>query len=238
MTYQAEKKRWPVMLAAAAGGILGATALVWARWPDDEPAAAPAPPRTMAAPAAAGAAPPRGVSPLREPGVMPSDIALTDNQELIADSALRKVMDSYLLGGGGQGGLQALLDYLNRRLPASAAREAGQLASSYNAYLSAHDQLLAAQNFGVTPDLNRLIGWQRQREQLRNRMLGEKVTLEWFGSEEAYLTQALEEQGQRRDGTAPPSNSADEDQMKHDRHMQQVLRNAIVALKTETRRAD
>jgi len=231
MTYQAEKKRWPVMLSAAAGAILGATALVWARWPDDKPAAAPAPPPATAAPVVAGTAPPRGVSPLREPGVMSSDIALTDNQELIADSALRKVMDSYLLGGGDNGGLQALLDYLNRHLPANAAREAGQLATSYNAYLSAHDQLLAAQNFGATPDLNRLIGWQRQREQLRNRILGEKVSLEWFGNEEAYLTQALEELSQRRDGTAPPSNSEDKDQMKHDQHMQQVLRDAIIALK-------
>ncbi|MEV4780459.1 hypothetical protein [Burkholderia sp. LMU1-1-1.1] len=231
MTYQAEKKRWPAMLAAAAGGILGAAALMWARWPDDEPAPAPAPPPATAAPVVAGTAPPRGVSPLREPGVMSSDIALTDNQELIADSALRKVMDSYLLGGGDKGGLQALLDYLNRHLPANAARQAGQLASSYNAYLGAHDQLLAAQNFGATPDLNRLIGWQRQREQLRNRMLGEKITLEWFGNEEAYLTQALEELSQRRDGTAPPSNSTDEDQMKHDQHMQQVLRDAIIALR-------
>jgi hypothetical protein len=176
-------------------------------------------------------APPRGVSPPREVGDTSPDIALTDNHELIADSALRKVMDSYLLGGGDKGGLQALLAYLNRHLPASAAREAGQLASSYNAYLSAHDQLLAAQNFSATPDLNRLIGWQRQREQLRNRMLGEKVTLEWFGNEEAYLTQALEELSQRRDGTLPPSTSADEDQMKHDQHMQQVLRDAIVALR-------
>ena len=231
MTYRAEKKRWPVMLAAAAGGILGATALMWARWPDQEPAAAPAPPQTTEAPVVTGAAPPRGATPLREPGDPSSDIALTDTQELIADSALRKVMDTYLLRGGDKGGLQSLLDYLNRHLPANAAREAGQLASKYNAYLSAHDELLAAQNFGTTPDLNRLIGWQRQREQLRHRMLGEKVSLEWFGNEEAYLTQALEELGQRRDGTAAPPNNADEDQMKHDQHMQQVLWDAIIALR-------
>ena len=230
MTYQADKKRWPVMLSAAAGGILGVTALIWARSPGDDPAAVPAPAPAVE-PVAAGAAPSGGAAPLRTPDDVSSNIALTDNQELIADSALRKVMDSYLLGGGGKGGLQALLDYLNRHLPANAAREAGRLASSYNAYLSAHDQLLAAQNFNATPDLNRLIGWQRQREQLRNRMLGEKVSLEWFGNEEAYLTQALEELGQRRDGTTPPSNSSDEDQMKHDQHMKQVLRDAIIALR-------
>jgi hypothetical protein len=229
MTVQVRKKRRPVMLAAAAGGILGATALMWARWPDQAPAAAATPPQAMAAPVIANATSPAPT--LRTPGDLSSDIALTYNQELIADSALRKVMDSYLLARSDNGGLQALLAYLNRHLPASAAREAGQLASSYDAYLSAHDELLAAQNFGATPDLNRLIGWQRQREQLRNRMLGDRVTLEWFGNEEAYFTQALEELGQRRDGAAPTSNSADEDQMKHDQHMQQVLRDAIHSLR-------
>ncbi len=243
MTYQADKNRWPVMLAAAAGGILGATALIWARSPVDDPAAAPAPPPVTATPVVTGAAPSGRAPMLRDHGGSvdaSSEIALTDNQELIADSALRKVMDSYLLGGGDKGGLQALLDYLNHRLPANAARDAGQLATSYHAYLSAHDQLLAAQSFGATPDLNRLIGWQRQRQQLRDRMLGEKVTQEWFGNEEAYLTQALEEISQRRDGTAPPSTGVDEDQAKHDQHMRQVLQTTVVGLRpsTEPRRAD
>ncbi|HWW71455.1 MAG TPA: lipase secretion chaperone [Duganella sp.] len=143
-------------------------------------------------------------------------------------------MDSYLLGGGDKGGLQALLDYLDRHLPVNAAREAGQLATSYNAYLSAHDQLLAVQNFGERPDLNRLAGWQRQRQQLRGRMLGEKVSQEWFGTEEAYLTQALEELGQRRDGMVPPSTSVDEDQLNHEQHMRQVLRDAIIRLRPPT----
>ena len=39
MAYRADNKRWPAMLAAAAGGILGATALIWARSPGTEPAA-------------------------------------------------------------------------------------------------------------------------------------------------------------------------------------------------------
>lgn len=227
MAYRADNKRWPVMLAAAAGGILGATALIWARSPGAEPAAVPAPPPATAAPLR-DASLPRG----RANGAdTASEIALTDNQELIADSALRKVMDSYLLGGGDRGGLQALLDYLNRHLPANAAREAGRLATRYHAYLSAHDELLAVQNFGATPDLNRLIGWQRQRQQLRDRMLGEKVAQEWFGTEEAYLTQALEELGQRRDGTAPATTSVDEEQAKHDQHMRQVLQDATTSVK-------
>jgi hypothetical protein len=240
MAYAADNKRWPVMLSAAAGGILGATALFWGRSSGDEPTAVSPPPQAMAAPAAADSAPPRRTSMAdgRANGVdQSSEIALTDNQELIADSALRKVMDSYLLGAGDRGGLQALLDYLNRHLPANAARESGRLATSYHAYLSAHDELLAAQNFGATPDLHRLIGWQRQRQQLRDRMLGEKVSQEWFGTEEAYLTQALEELDQRRDGTA----RVDEDQAKHDQHMRQVLQDAVVPLRpktTETRRAD
>lgn len=235
MTYQADKKRWPVMLSAAAGGILGVTALIWARSPGDDPAAVPTPPPTTA-PVVAGAAPPRVAAsrPVADNSTdRSSEIALTDTEELIADSALRKVMDSYLLGGGGKGGLQALVEYLNRRLPANAARDAASLATSYEAYLGAHDQLLAAQNFGATPDLNRLISWQGQRQRLRDRMLGEKVAHEWFGNEEAYLTQALEELSQRRDGRAPTA-SVDEDQAKHNQHMQQVLRDAVVKLRPST----
>lgn len=237
MMYQTENKRWPVMLSAAAGGILGATALIWGRSSGDEPTIVPTPPPAMTAPVGAGSAPPRGASLPRDRANgadISSDIALTDNQELIADNALHKVMDSYLLEGGDRGGLQALLDYLNRHLPVNAAREAGRLATSYHAYLSAHDELLAVQNLGATPNLNRLIGWQRQRQQLRDRMLGEKVSQEWFGTEEAYLTQALEELGQRRDGTAPPPTSVDEDQAKHDQHMRQVLQDAVVPLRPNT----
>lgn len=232
MTHPESGKRWPVMLAAAIGGILGAAALIWARYPAEEAPAFPAgaPAATQEAPVAERPATPSGPSIPRGLGdgaETSTGIALTDNQELIADSALRKVMDAYLLGRGSDSGLPALITYLNRRLPANAAREAGRLATSYNAYLSAHDQLLAVQNLGSPPDLNRLIGWQRQRQQLRERMLGAQVPHEWFGNEDAYFTQALEEMRQRGEGTAPPSDSGDEDQARHAQHMRQALMDAV-----------
>lgn len=239
MMEQAGKTRWPVMAAAAAAAIIGPIAFGWARWFEDDTASrvpvivASAPPQT--APAATRPAVAGGVWSAGGLGASTVDpeteIALTDDQELIADSALRKVMDLFLLGSAGDKGLPALLNELNRRLPPAAARDAGQLANSYNAYIVAHDQLLAAQGFGATPDLNRLTGWQQQRAQLRSRMLGEKVVQEWFGTEDTYLSQALEEQRQQRDGTAPTSASVDADEARHAQHMRQVLRGAIVRLR-------
>src|SRR5450830_716384 len=127
-------------------------------------------------------------------------IALDERQMLIADSALRAVMDFYLRDGR----LQALREHLQRTLPPAAAREAVLLAEHYSDYLADHDKLLAAQNLGGTPDAGRLAIWQQQRLQLRVRMLGERVTEEWFGNEDAYLSQALAELALTLD--APPPN--------------------------------
>jgi hypothetical protein len=149
------------------------------------------------------------------------EIALTGEQQLIADSALRGVMEFYLLERVDEGRLAALVTYLNRKLPPAAAREAVQLATHYRDYLAAHEELLAAQNFHAEPDTTRLASWQQQRRQLRARMLGDRVAEEWFGTEEAYLTQALEELNQP--ANAAPLNAAE---LRHQQHMRQVLRQA------------
>lgn len=150
------------------------------------------------------------------------EMALTDTQQLIADGALRSIMDSFLLARSDDGRLQALRDYLVRRLPPSATQEALQLAERYNAYLKQHDALLSAQNFPETPDPLRLASWQQQRRQLRVRLLGERVTEEWFGNEDTYLQQALAEATQPQDGPL-----ANEEEAQHRLHMQQVLRDAV-----------
>jgi hypothetical protein len=243
MTEHAGKHRWPVMAAAAAAAIVGPIAAFWAKWPDED--AASRTPVAMVMASAAQQTAPSLTKPAASGGASfvggfgasvgalgpDTGIALTDNQELIADSALRKVMDSFLLGNAGARGLPALLDELNRRLPTGAARDAAQLAASYNGYIAAHDQLLAAQGFGETPDPNRLIGWQQQRAQLRERMLGAKVSEEWFGTEDTYLMQALEELRQQREGAAPPLASADADEALHAQHMRQVLRDVMLKLR-------
>lgn len=155
------------------------------------------------------------------------ELSLTDNQELIADFALHALMDSFLLNRRDASRMQALIDHLRRTLPANAAAEAIQIATHYQAYLVAHDELLAAQNFtsedATSLDLNRLSSWQQQRQQLRVRMLGERIALEWFGNEETYAVQALDEWRQRGSGQAPPSAANQDDQARHDQHMRQAL---------------
>jgi hypothetical protein len=128
------------------------------------------------------------------------------------------------LGRSDDGRLQALRDELMRRLPPSATQDALQLADRYNAYLAQHDALLTAQNFPERPDPVRMASWQQQRRQLRVRLLGERVTEEWFGTEDTYLQQALAESMQPQD--QPP---ADEEEARHRAHMQQVLRDATAS---------
>lgn len=149
-------------------------------------------------------------------------LALTDTQQLIADGALRAVMDYFLLERSDDNRLQALHEHLVRHLPPAAAQDALRLADQYSAYLKQHDALLAAQNFIASPDPQRLASWQQQRRQLRVRMLGERVTEEWFGTEDTYLTQALAEALQ-----PPATTSADADETRHLEHMRQVLRDAV-----------
>jgi hypothetical protein len=193
-----------------------------------------APKRAVAVPAPASASPPGGMATVpgaadnrffRELGnSLPGpqvEMALTDTQQLIADGALRSIMDSFLLARSDDGRLQALRDHLVRRLPPAAAQDALQLAERYSAYLTQHDALLAVQNFPETPDPVRLASWQQQRRQLRVRVLGERVTEEWFGAEDAYLQQALAEAVQPQSGPA-----AEAEEAQHRAHMQRALRDA------------
>ncbi|WP_147328056.1 MULTISPECIES: hypothetical protein [unclassified Duganella] len=173
--------------------------------------------------------------PLAAPGRNAIDstieLSLTDKQELIADFALHQLMDGFLLNRSEAGRLQALEAHLRRTLPANAAGEAIQIATRYQNYLTAHDELLAAQRFtsndAASQDLNRIGSWRQQCQQLRIRTLGERITLEWFGNEDAYLGQALDERRQRSEGRPPAADAAPEDQAAHDLHMQQALDQAI-----------
>ncbi|GJJ02157.1 hypothetical protein RugamoR64_26950 [Duganella rhizosphaerae] len=229
------------MKAAAVFTALAAAALLamWA-WQ-----ATPAPDRRRVESDAAAKAvaregpafPPRATNlPLAAPdrnGIDSStELSLTDNQELIPDFALHQLMDGFLLNRSEVGRLQALEAHLRRTLPATAAGEAIQIASRYQNYLIAHDELLAAQRFtsndAASQDLNRISSWRQQRRQLRIRTLGERITLEWFGNEDAYLEQALNEWRQRSEGQAPATaDVAPEDQAAHEQHMQQALSQAI-----------
>lgn len=218
------------MKTAAAFTALAAAALltVWAGRATPGPEQAPAQ-------GAAARTNPGAPGIVRHPpdvGVMPA-LSLTDNQELVPDFALHAVLDRFLLNGGEADRMQALADHLRRTLPAAAAADAIRIAACYQAYLKAHDELLAAQRFtsndAATQDLNRIVSWQQQRQQLRIRALGERITLEWFGNEDAYLGQALDERRQRSEGHPPATDASPEDQAAHDLHMQQALNQAIAS---------
>ena len=161
------------------------------------------------------------------PAVQP-DLALTDDQQLVADHALRVVMERYLNDRRNPQRLQQLDDHLHRRLPAGAAAEAQALAARYDRYLAAHATLLAAQNFGDDPDLHRLASWQAQRRQLRERLLGAEVADQWFGTEDAYLEQALAEAREPAPKSARASaRAATEEERLHAQHMREVIDAAI-----------
>ncbi|OEZ98974.1 hypothetical protein [Duganella sp. HH101] len=222
--------------AAALAAVMLAAALltVWARHAENAPAPTPTP-KTGPAPAGQPAGS-QAVRATASAAAYPAaaaiapDLSLTDKQELIADFALHQLMDSFLLNRS-EAELEA---YLRRALPAGAANEAIQIAARYQRYLAAHDELLAAQHFTsadpASQDLNRIISWQQQRRQLRIRMLGERIALEWFGNEDAYLGQALDEWRLRSEGQAPATAGvAPEDQAAHEQHMQQALGQAIAS---------
>lgn len=159
---------------------------------------------------------------------VPPDLALTDDQRLVADHALRVVMERYLNDRRNPQRLQQLDDHLHRRLPAGAAAEAQALAARYDRYLATHATLLAAQNFGDDPDLHRLARWQAQRRQLRERLLGAEVADQWFGTEDAYLEQALAEAREPAPGSAQGApRAATEEERLHAQHMREVIDAAI-----------
>lgn len=221
---------WGAVAAAAVAALVEGTILLTTPAQQQPPAAADAPRLpTVAGEARRAPAPamPAGAAAvIAAPAV---SIALDDRQGLIADHALRTVIEHYLLGqrdgARDAGRLNALHAYLQQQLPPAAALEAMQLASNYSAYLSAHDKLLAAQNFSATPDLNRLASWQQQRQQLRLRMLGEQVTHEWFGTEDTYLTEAIRQAILARDGVLPAPDG--EEEVLQREHMARVLHEAV-----------
>lgn len=232
-------KAVPVVVAAllAMAAMVLAAAMAPGAWP---PARASAAPLSGQAPAPTGAVGaggslqwPRGAANgsvsaplpahassmhagLALPPAARPDLALTDDQRLIADHALRTAMEAYLSDRSNPRRLQQLDEHLRGSLPAGAANEARALAVRYDAYLDDHAALLKAQNFADEPDLHRLASWQAQRRQLRERMLGTEVAEQWFGTDDAYLAQALEERRQ-------PVQAVTGEDARRARHLREVV---------------
>ncbi|WP_211193375.1 hypothetical protein [Paraburkholderia sp. UYCP14C] len=138
-------------------------------------------------------------------------LAMTDSHDLIVNDALRDLVDFYLLEQTADDRAEQLELYLRTRLSPPASEQAVQIAEHYVAYMKAHDDLLAAQNLSAqnlsasNVDINRIVTWRQQRDQLRQRMLGDQVVQAWYQNDDSQLTQAIDEWRQRtadQDGIA------------------------------------
>jgi lipase chaperone LimK len=186
---------------------------------------------------------------------VPGDLAATEDGKLIINSSLLEVIDYFLLEQPEANRASALTSHLQSKLPAPAFQEAVKLVGQYQAYMAAHDNLLATQSLGVpgwpvqSPDLNRIANWCEQRDRLRRRMLGDQVTQAWYQNEDAQLKQVLDELQQARAGTsdaqdqaAPPEAgprppiaarwTSIADEVQHNPHMQDVLGRATASFST------
>jgi lipase chaperone LimK len=164
--------------------------------------------RAGATPATTPAAPARAASwdgPLGPGALAPAPAAGPAQDEpplvdaagrLALDPALHRLFDAYLKSGVPRE--QALHTYLKRRLQPPALAQAESLAGDYQRYLRAEAALRASQ--GLKPpdpaglnqaQVEQMLAWQRQRAQLRERMLGTAVAQAWFGREDADCTTAL-----------------------------------------------
>jgi lipase chaperone LimK len=194
-------------MVCAAGMAIGVTAAFWLRdagAPPAAPAPSPAPvavaawdgaigPGRLAAPAP-GRADALGMAAAGEP-------PLTDaGGRLVIGLPLRQLLDSYVLkdGAGRQARAAELRAYLRQRLAQPALGQAEGLVGDYLRYLDAEHALRA--QLGVAPlgdgaldpaRVEQLQAWQRQRAQLRERMLGATVAQVWFAAEEGICNTAL-----------------------------------------------
>ncbi|WP_206002381.1 hypothetical protein [Paraburkholderia antibiotica] len=130
-------------------------------------------------------------------------LAMTDSHHLIVNDGLRDLIEFFLLEQSDDDRTDQLKLYLRTRLRPPASEEAVQIVEHYAAYMKAHDDLLAAQNLdarnlnAANVDINRIVTWRQQRDQLRQRLLGEQVVQAWYQNDDSQLTQAIGEWRQR-----------------------------------------
>lgn len=210
----------------------------------DAPATPAHPINTTAASAANAPAPTPGSSTATSPSAIDlSNLTVTDRQTLVVDPALLDVFNAFLLKADADRADQ-LKTALKRTLPPVAYAEAVQIAERYQAYMRAHDELLAAQHLprctqATDVDIERVDTWRQQRDRLRQRLLGERVTQAWYQNDDAQLDQVLQEWRQRAaDARGASAASPDArypvphwrnpaDEAKHLQYMLVVVREAV-----------
>ncbi|MCS0583489.1 hypothetical protein NX784_18010 [Massilia pinisoli] len=179
-------------LACVVAIAVGAGSVVWLHGDGVGPAAAPTAPQ-------AGWDGPIGPSVVaaQAPATLDGPPLTDAAGNLRIDVALHTLFDSHLAKPGGAA---ALRTYLDRRLAPPARAQAADLADAYVRYLQADDALRARVRV-TRPDpsglseaqVAELLAWQRDREQLRARMLGTAVAQAWFGVDDADCRIALED---------------------------------------------
>jgi lipase chaperone LimK len=136
--------------------------------------------------------------PTRDP-----QLAVDAQGHLMPDMALRALVDSYLGKAPATerpARAAALRAYLRPWLKQPALAEAERIVSDYVGYLRLEDDLLARERFtkpdpsGLTEfQVQRLLAYQQQRAQLRQRTLGGAVAQAWYEAEDSTCTTALAE---------------------------------------------
>lgn len=144
--------------------------------------------------------PPLGADPgaIREPGLK-TDAA----GHIVADLALRQLMDSFLARGQASGRAQRAVElrvHLKDRLSGPAAAEADRLVTQYLDYLDTQDRMLARARLPASTapslsehDVEQLLAFQDQRAQIRQRMLGTELAQAWFATDDSNCDAALHE---------------------------------------------
>jgi lipase chaperone LimK len=205
MAFVLESKLGFGMVCAGAVAV-GVTAALWLHGAAvPAPAPAPAAAATSAWDGAIGpgrlAGPASGASDGAF-GMAPGEPPLTDaGGRLAIGQPLRQLFDSYLLKAGGSGRdarAAELRAVLRRRLAQPALAQAEGLVGDYLRYLDAERALrvqmrLAPLGEGAldAAQVGRLEDWQRQRAQLREKVLGTAVAHAWFEAEDAACGSAL-----------------------------------------------
>ncbi|NVH78111.1 hypothetical protein FSB08_38040 [Paraburkholderia sp. JPY432] len=214
---------------------------------DPEPAVVS--PASEARPAAAAFGP--AGSPGSSPSVGHDDagLAVAENHELIVNAALLDLINSFLLRKTDDDRADQLRTYLKSELPSPAYGEAERIVERYQAYMRAHDELLAAQHLaGATDasalDIELVAVWCQQRDRLRRSILGDTVVQAWYQNDDAQLDQVLQEWRQRVEDDQAPELSAQQprypvphwrnksDEERHRQYMLRVLDHAMTSFES------
>lgn len=147
-------------------------------------------------------------------------LALDRGGHLVPDLALRTLVDSFLgktTGAERQARAANLRAFLAGKLKPPADQDAQRIVSDYLAYLDAEEQMRSRERF-ARPDpaglsdteVEHLLAYQKQRAQLRERMLGSAVAQAWFESDDSTCSEALAEWQRLREPADSPEVDSNE----------------------------